>query len=429
MPKIDIIIIGAGAAGLMAAGRAAELGARVKIIEHKSKPGRKLSITGKGRCNLTNSVELAEFINHFHPNGRFLRPSFSLFFSKETIDFFLKQKVPTTIERGGRVFPLSNKAQDVVNALVNWNLQHGVKIETNTVVDALLLEDNRIKGVKIRRTKNRKGKIVKIGQTSCNIHADAVILATGGASYPATGSTGDGYNLARSVGHSIIIPRPALVPLETKNGIAETLRELSLKNVSVSLWIDGKKKDTAFGEMTFTDFGLTGPVILTLSHQVVDNILENRQVIIKIDLKPALDAKKLDARLLRELDRNGKKQFLSVLGNLLPKKMISYCVDELGIQGDKPCHQIGAVERKCLRQWLKEIPFLITGYRPFSEAIITAGGIRLQEVNPKTMASRKIERLFFAGEVLDIQADTGGYNLQAAFSTGRLAAESAITKN
>ncbi|MBU3917755.1 NAD(P)/FAD-dependent oxidoreductase [bacterium] len=426
MEKTDIIVIGAGAAGLMAAGRAAEKGARVLLLEHQEKPGRKLAITGKGRCNLTNSIDLPEFLKHFQPNGRFLRQAFSAFFSKQTIDFFNQQGVPTVVERGGRVFPSSGKAMDVVNALVSWNEKNGVVIQKRTSAEELLLENNVIKGLKICPTSSHKGKIIKNKTMSLIIKADKVIIATGGISYPATGSTGDGYRLAESVGHSIVPVRPALVALETSDKRSEKIQDTALKNVNVIAWVNGKKQAEAFGEMTFMSFGLSGPVILTLSGGIVDALNEGGKVFITIDLKPALDPKKLDARLLRELGQHGKKQFQTIMKELLPKNMIDFCLDELKISPLKPCNQISAEERKNLRVWLKELRFEITGYRPFSEAIITAGGVRVQEINPKTMESRKVKNLFFAGEVLDIQADTGGYNLQAAFSTGWLAAESAV---
>ena len=426
MLKPSIIVVGAGAAGLMAAGRAAELGARVVLLEHKNKPGRKLAITGKGRCNLTNSATLPEFLKHFHPDGRFLRQAFSLFFAGDTMDFFKYHNVPVIVERGGRVFPASGKAPDVVKAMLRWNDSVGVELCGNTTVDSLIVESGEIKKVCVYRTSDHNGRVVKDKSSSLSLKADMVILATGGISYPATGSTGDGYRLAESVGHSIIPARPALVPLETACQRTKRLNNLVLKNVAVKTWIDGKKRNEAFGEMVFTDFGLSGPIVLSLSNEIVNALIDGKRCSITIDLKPALDHKKLDSRLIRDFKRDNKKQFQSILKKLLPGKMIDFCLDESGIPPHKTGNCISADERKKLRLWLKELRFEISGYRPFSEAIITAGGVNLREVNPKTMKSRKINNLYFAGEMLDIQADTGGYNLQSAFSTGRLAAESSI---
>ena len=396
---------------MMAAGQAAELGAETLLLEKMDRPGRKLRITGKGRCNLTNVVPLSEFITHFGPNGRFLRQAFSRFFTSELVAFFEELGVRTVAERGGRVFPVSGQAQDVVDALVRWVGERGVTLRTQSPVERLLVEGGRVVGVQASR-----GRVYR---------ADAVIVATGGASYPATGSTGDGYRLAESVGHTIVPIRPALVPLETAGGVAPRLQGLSLRNVTVRVWVNGKKQAKVFGEMLFTHFGLSGPIILSLSRQVVDALRLGQRVILSIDLKPALDERKLDARLLRDLDAHGKQQFRTWLKGLLPRKLIPVCIDLTGIVPEKAGHQITAQERKRLRMWLKDFRLEVTGYRPFTEAIITAGGVDTREVDPRTMASRLVEGLYFAGEVLDVDADTGGYNLQAAFSTGWVAGQSA----
>ncbi len=425
MKKADIIVVGAGAGGLMAAGWAAELGADVLLIEHMGTVGRKLAITGKGRCNLTNIVEQGEFLNHFHPNGRFLRTAFSNFFSHHLIKFFESKGVKTVTERGGRVFPRSGHAKDVVDALEQWAKKQGVIFKLNTSVDQLIVEQEVVKGVLIQEVERRKNKLIKIGNLD-KIHCDSAILVTGGASYPATGSTGDGYKIAKNVGHSIVDPKPALVPLEITEGRTKELDGLQLKNITASSWVNGKRLNQDFGEMSFTRFGVTGPVILTMSREVVDQISKGNRVDLKIDLKPALDHKKLDDRLIREFQQNGKKQFKSILKNLLPMQLIQFCMEDLKMAPDITGNEIRAGERKQIRNWLKAVPFSISGFRPFSEAIITSGGVNLKEVNPKTMESRRVKRLYFAGEVLDIQADTGGYNLQAAFSTGWLAAESAV---
>ncbi|MBU2511127.1 NAD(P)/FAD-dependent oxidoreductase [bacterium] len=425
MTKKDIIVVGAGAGGLMAAGRAAELGADVLLIEHMSAVGRKLAITGKGRCNLTNVAEQAEFLKHFYPNGRFLRTAFSGFFSDHIINFFEAKGVKTVIERGGRVFPQSGNAGDVVNALEQWVKKSGVTIRLNTAVEQVITEQDTVKGVLISAVERRKNKLVKIGKQE-EIQCNSLILVTGGASYPATGSTGEGYRIAKKLGHTVITPRPALVPLETAGRRTEALDGLQLKNVTASTWVNGKRSALEFGEMSFTPFGVTGPIILTLSHEVVDQLSNGNQVELQIDLKPALDHKTLDDRLIREFQQSGKKQFKSILKNLLPRQLIQFCLEDLNIEPDITGNEIQAGERKRIRNWLKAVPFSISGYRPFSEAIITSGGVSVKEVNPKTMESRLVRQLFFAGEVLDIQADTGGYNLQAAFSTGWLAAESAV---
>jgi predicted Rossmann fold flavoprotein len=406
----DVVVIGAGASGMMAAGEAAQLGAKTLLLEKMERPGRKLFISGKGRCNLTNTAPIREFIEHFGKNGRFLRQAFHRYFAQDLIDFFKQQGVPTITERGGRVFPASESAQDVIDALEKGARRNGVEIRLNSPVNGLLIDGDQIVGVKT---------------SPKPIPAKTVVLATGGASYPGTGSTGDGYQFARETGHTIVPVRPALVPLTTAGNAAQKCQGLSLRNVNVTVWQNGKKSDQAFGEMLFTHFGVSGPVILTLSGKIVDALREKKKVEVSIDLKPALDLEKLDNRLRRDLDANGKKQFQTVLKGLLPQKLIPVCLEQTGISAQKECHQITAKERTRLRNWLKDFRFLITGHRSFRQAIITAGGVDTREVDPRTMASRKVEGLYFAGEVLDIDADTGGYNLQAAFSTGWLAGRSA----
>ncbi|MCP4584215.1 MAG: NAD(P)/FAD-dependent oxidoreductase [candidate division Zixibacteria bacterium] len=416
MKKRKVIIVGGGAAGLLAAGSAAEAGAEVTILEKMYRPGRKLRITGKGRCNLTNDKPLADFISHFGSNGKFLRPAFSRFFTSDLKALLVQLGVPTVTERGGRVFPASDQAQDVVDALLRWIVRKGVIIKNKVEVKGFLIEKNRVIGVKAS------------GEGSSKIHdfkADAVIITTGGASYPATGSTGDGYKLAEAIGHTVVPVRPALVPLETDGDIAPRLQGVSLRNVNARLIINGKKKAEEFGEMIFTHFGLSGPIILTMSKLAVDALELKRDVIISIDLKPALDEKKLDARLLRDIEEQGKKKYGSLIKGLLPQKMIPVCADMTNISLEKLCHQITTAERKRLKIWLKDFRFVVAGYRPFAEAIITAGGVSTREIDPRTMESKKVNDLYFAGEVLDIDADTGGYNLQAAFSTGWQAGQTA----
>ena len=326
-------------------------------------------------------------------------------------------------ERGGRVFPASGQAQDVVEALVKWVGASGATIKTLSQVEKLLVKDGQVVGLQVSDSSSRKKPVIMQ-----KYDANFVVVTTGGASYPATGSTGDGYRLAKSVGHSIAPIRPSLVPLETAGNIAERLQDLTLRNVAVRLLVNGKKKGEAFGEMVFTPFGVSGPVILSLSRQVVDFLSTGQKVVLSIDLKPALDEHKLDARLLRDLDAHGRKQFRTLLKGLLPGKMIPVCIDLTGVEPDRAGHQVNAQDRKRLRKWLKDFRLVVTGPRPFSEAIVTAGGVDTREVDPRTMASRLVRGLYFAGEMLDIDADTGGYNLQAAFSTGWVAGRSVASQ-
>lgn len=411
--KVDVIVIGAGPAGLLAAGRAAEKGARVLVLEKMRSEGRKLLITGKGRCNITNDVSPAEFIKHVFPDGRFLRNAFSQFYSKDIIQLLEKYGVESTLERGGRYFPASNKSLDVLRALLKWVNELNVEIRTGQRVEKLLVENGTIQGVQAN------GMIIR---------APSVILATGGKSYPATGSTGDGYELAQSVGHTVEKPIPALVPLETRGNLAQDLQGLNLKNVKAVVWVNGKKAGEAFGEMLFTHFGLSGPIILTLSRIVVAALQNKEKVEITVDLKPALDEQKLDNRLLRDLNEHGKKQLSNIFRNWLPASMIPVFIKELKLDPEKECHQVTSNERKQIRYLLKNLRFEVAKYRSFKEAIITAGGISTKEISPKTMESRLVKGLYFAGEIIDLDAETGGYNLQIAWSTGWLAGNSAYTK-
>ena len=408
--KPRIIVIGGGAAGMMAAGVAAAAGARVLILEKMKQPGRKLAITGKGRCNLTNICEIREFIEHFGKNGKFLRQAFHHFFNRELVDFFTANDLKTITERGGRVFPLSGKAPEVVKAMRNWLKKEGVTIRLNSPVEKLLFNNEKVVGVMVDGEE---------------FPAEAVILTTGGASYPKTGSTGDGYRLAEAVGHTIISPQPALVPLICADQLMAKAQGLSLRNVAVRLLIDQKKIKDIFGEIMFTEDGVSGPTALTLSGQIVAALKKGAQVELVLDLKPALDENKLDARLIRDFHSRGKESLDSILRGLIPRELVDISLKMTDIDARRQGHQITAKERKRLRQWFKELHLPIVGHRHLNEAIITAGGVSLKEIDPKTMASYKIDNLFIAGELLDLQADTGGYNLQAAFSTGHLAGISA----
>ncbi len=406
-----VIVVGAGPAGIMAAGQAALNGAEVVVVEKMARTLLKLGITGKGRCNITNVAEIPEFITHFGANGRFLRQAFHRFFSPELLEMLQQAGVTTTTERGGRVFPTSGKALQVVHALRRWAEKSGVEIKATTAVDALLMDASGITGVRC---------------TGTDYAAAAVILATGGASYPATGSTGEGYRLAREVGHSIVEVRPALVPLLTAStGAAAHLNALTLRNVGVRLYVERKKHSEAFGELTFIPKGVSGPVILTLSLAAVDALRAGSKVSLEIDLKPALDDKKLDARLLRDFAKRAHEPMHSILRGLLPRELVEVCLESTQVDSAQPGHSVSAQARKNLLHWLKHFTLDVSGHAPMDEAIVSAGGIDLREVNPRTMESNLVPGLYFAGEVLDLQADTGGYNLQAAFSTGWLAGTSA----
>ncbi len=413
MNEFDVIVVGAGPAGLLAAGRAAELDSRVLVLEKMRQEGRKLLITGKGRCNITNDAPVSEFIKHVFPDGRFLKNAFSRFYSKDIIELLQKYGTEATLERGGRYFPASNKSADVLKALLKWVNERNVEIRCGQKVEKLLIENDEIKGILVN------GNPIK---------SNRVIIATGGKSYPATGSTGDGYELAKQAGHSVVHARPALVPLETEGGVAQKLQGLNLRNVSAVVWVNGKKAGEAFGEMLFTHFGLSGPIILTLSRIVVDELQKKNKVEVTIDLKPALDEQKLDNRLIRDLNEHGKKKFGNIFRNWLPSSMIPVFIELLEIDPEKECHQVTSAERKKIRFLLKNLRFNISGHRSFKEAIITAGGIPTKEISPKTMESKLVKGLYFAGEIIDLDAETGGYNLQIAYSTGWLAGDSAATQ-
>lgn len=408
-----MIVVGAGPAGLLSAGSAAEAGGKVLVLEKMRQEGRKLLITGKGRCNITNDAAIGEFITHVNPNGRFLRNAFSQFFSQDIIELLHKYGVDTTCERGGRYFPSSNKSADVLGALLKWVHELKVEIRCGHRVEKLIVESNAIQGIQANGQKFKTRN---------------VILATGGMSYPATGSNGEGYELVRAVGHSIERVRPALVPLETEGDLAQKLQGLNLKNVKAAVWVNDRKMGEYFGEMLFTHFGLSGPIILTLSRLVVDQLHKKNKVEITVDLKPALDEQKLDARLIRDLDEFGKKKISNIMRNWLPGSMIPVFLDLSGIDPEKEGHQISSKERKQIRYQLKNLHFGITNHRSFKEAVITAGGVSTSEISSKTMESKLVSGLHFAGEMIDVDAETGGYNLQISYSTGWLAGKSSMKK-
>jgi predicted flavoprotein YhiN len=430
----DIIVVGGGAAGLMAAGRAGELGAKVLLLEKTDSCGKKILVSGKTRCNLTNSAELKDFIAMYGINGRFLYSAFHRFFRPELLDFLTRQGLPTKLERGGRIFPVSDDAHDVVKVFKKYLAAGKVQIELNTQVTAVNFRDNSIYLVQAQNGTYR---------------SLAVIMAAGGASWPETGSAGDGYKISRQLGHTIVKLKPALVPLVVQEQkLAKSMQGVSLRNVRATAFqgeasaIDtsltphcsygrGERKsphppvvESRFGEMLFTHFGLGGPIILLMSLAVVE-ALENGPVSVLIDLKPALTKEQLRKRLQRDLDKSGKRKITGIMKEYLPAKMINPFVEMAGISTEKQAHQIIAPERERIVELLKALRFNIKASLPLTKAIVTAGGVSLDEIDPRTMASRKVPGLYFCGEVMDIDADTGGYNLQAAFSTGYVAGESA----
>lgn len=407
-----VLIVGAGAAGLLAAGTASGLGKDVIILERNERPARKVLITGKGRCNVTNNCrELSELIGNVPVNGRFLYSAFSNFMPSDTVDLIEDMGVPLKCERGNRVFPVSDKAADIVDALTHYGTDDGAQVITGRAKE-LIIEDGVLKGV---RTFDGD-----------EIFADSVIVATGGMSYPATGSTGDGYALAEQAGHKIIEPKPSLVPLTAHEGFCSELMGLSLRNVGMKV-IDTKKNGRTvyedMGEMLFTHFGVSGPMVLSASSHLRE--MEKGRYHILIDLKPALSAEQLDARILRDFSENTNKDYINSLGALLPRKLIPVVVRLSGIKANTKVNQITKEERRRLVSLLKEFKVTVKGFRPIEEAIVTSGGVKVSEINPKTMESKLLSGLFFAGEVIDVDAYTGGFNLQTAFSTGRLAGENA----
>ena len=405
-----VAVIGGGAAGLMAAGRAGQLGARTVLLEKNREMGRKISISGKGRCNVTNAGDIAAFIANYHGNGQFLYSVFSRFFNEDLIRFFEARGVPLKRERGGRIFPVSDKAADIVEALVKYVSENSVEVRSNENALEIIQENGAVTGIKT---------------AGGYIRATRVIVSTGGKSYPATGSTGDGYRWAKQMGHTVIPARPALVPLNTREEWSKELQGLSLKNVEVSLRRNEKVLAREFGEMLFTHFGVSGPVILTLSRYVVEENAAPGQLRLEINLKPALDEEKLDRRLQRDFSKFQRRQLKNALDEILPKSLVRSVITAGGIDPEKFVHQVTKKERRDLLRAMTALTLTVEGPRSLAEAIVTAGGVALPEINPRTLESRLVKGLYFAGEVLDIDGYTGGYNLQAAFSTGYVAGEHA----
>lgn len=406
-----IAVIGGGVAGLLASLTAAHEGAKVLLFEKMPKVGLKMGITGKGRCNLTNSAPIMDFIAKTPGNGKFLYSAYEKFDNEDLLSLLHSWGLATKVERGGRVFPQSDDAQEVRHLFMDRLKKEKVELHLEEPVRHIIAADGRAAGVV-----TDKGR--------CDV--DAVILTTGGASYPRTGSTGDGYAMARELGHKVTTIRPALIPLVCSEVYCRELQGLTLKNVTLSVEAGGRRKAEEFGEMSFTPFGISGPIVLSLSDQVSLWISQGRGVKGSIDLKPALTREVLDRRVLRDLEKYHLKQMAGALTDLMPHRMIDTILELAEIPGDLPVSELKKGQRLALVEAMKKMPLTIVGTRPISEAIVTAGGVSVKEVNPSTMESKIIRHLYLAGEVLDIHAYTGGYNLQAAFSTGHLAALSAV---
>lgn len=404
-----VAVVGGGASGMFAAAAAARSGCQVDLFEKNEKLGKKLYITGKGRCNLTNDCEMEELLEAVCSNRKFLYSAFYGFTNRDVIRFFEEAGMPVKTERGNRVFPVSDHASDVIGALAGEMKKSGVKVHLNREVEGLLLAEG-----KEGELPGAAGLRLKDGTSFC---ADRVIVATGGLSYPSTGSTGDGYRFAREAGHSVTELSPSLVPLTVQEEDAAAMQGLSLKNVEVTVSRGKKQLFRDFGEMMFTHFGVTGPLILSASSRIQKE-LKKGPLDMKIDLKPALERERLDGRILRDFEENKNRQFKNALGALLPAKMIPVIIRRSGIDPQKAVHDISRQERQKLTDAIKSFGLTITGLRGYREAVITRGGISVKEVNPSTMESRLVSGLYFAGEVLDVDAVTGGFNLQIAWSTG-----------
>ena len=404
-----VVVIGGGAAGLMAAVIAGREGAKVTLLEKMNYVGKKMGITGKGRCNITNACDMSDFIKNTPGNGKFLYGAYERFTNEDLLQLLHDAGLETKVERGGRVFPASDSALDVRNTFMKLMKHYGVDVHLEEPVKKLLVDDGVVTGVVTDKE---------------TYHADAVVIATGGKSYPATGSTGDGYILAAQVGHKITDIRPSLVPIVPEESWVKDLMGLSLRNVELSVVAKNKVQAKMFGEMMFTHFGITGPIVLSLSH-TVGKLMRKKNIGtigLDINLKPALSSETLDKRLQKDFDLYSKKQLINGMKDLLPSRLIPLIIELAGIDPQKPINQISKEERQQIGYMLQHMPLTVKGLRPVEEAIVTAGGISLKEFNPKTMESKLVKGLYGAGEVLDIDAFTGGYNLQAAFSTGYVAA-------
>lgn len=409
---MTVIVVGAGAAGLIAAGKASENADKVVLVEKNDIVAKKLRITGKGRCNITNAADIEDMIAQYPRNAKFLYSALYSFTNNDIISIIEEQGVKTKVERGGRVFPVSDKAADVAAALKRYALKDNVTLKRGTV-KSLIIKDGEIKGVK---TNNGE------------IKGDSVIICTGGKSYPSTGSTGDGYKFAKQAGHTVIEPKASLIPVICSEKWVKDIMGLSLRNIRITAYdAENKKVYSDFGEMLFTHFGISGPIVLSMSAYLKN--IGKEKYRIEIDLKSALDDAALDARLMRDFEKYNKKHLINSLDDLLPKALIPVIIKLSGIDAHKTVNNVTKEERGILIRLLKHFPLTAVGVRPVEEAIVTSGGVKTGEINPSTMQSKLVRGLYFAGEVIDVDGYTGGYNLQAAFSTGYLAGESASRKN
>ncbi len=410
MQKTDLIVIGGGPAGMFAAGFAARAGAQVVLLEKNRQCGAKILITGKGRCNVSNSeTDPRKFAERFGKNGKSFLTALYSFGVEDVVDFFEQRGVPLQRERGGRIFPASGSARDVQTALVGFLKDSGVEVITDCQVADLVVADGRITSVETDRG---------------SFKADRFVVATGGLSYPETGCTGDGYRWAEQAGHRLVATRPALVPVKLGETWVDAVTRLNLKNVGVSVWQQGRKIDERFGDAFFTRNGIGGPIILDLSSSICDALASGR-VELRLDLKPAVDREKFDQRLQRELAEHSNRDFRNSLGNLLPKILIPLFIELSGIDPLKKCHSVTRAERQCLLSLFKDLPLQVAGCAGYEKAIVTAGGVALNDIDMRTMRSKKIANLFFAGEMIDLDGPTGGFNLQVCWSTGYLAGSSA----
>lgn len=410
MQSYNIIIVGGGPAGMMAAVRAAQLADGIGLFEKNASLGRKLGLTGKGRCNITNASSLEEFLESFGSKGQFLRNAFNRFFVCDLIRFFEEKGVKLKTERHGRIFPLDDRSASIVNVLKNALIATGVRMHLSSPVRSVLVKDNKVRGICLADAQE--------------ILASKVIISTGGLSYPHTGSSGDGFRMAQELGHKVEELSPGLVPLETEEGFVRDLQGLSLKNIRIIFYADSKELVSAIGELLFTHFGVSGPLVLDMSFDVNKLLKKKGKVSMVIDLKPGLTEEQIDLKLQREFQRAGSLKLKNYLKSLLAQRLVDIFLKLSKIDSDIKCHQMTSSQRKRIVEFLKKFPLTIKRTRPLAEAMVTHGGVSLREVNPQTMESKKVKGLYFCGEVLDLAAASGGFNLQAAFSTGYLAGES-----